>query len=600
LPGADRPQTPTRMLSTPAPQYAATTEGISSFQTWAAGEVPDTNGASGLKEYVQITNAGFEIFDKTTMKRIYGPAESITIFKKDGTPCAVIPNGVVTSTGSDPIVLFDQLAQRWLISFMATPKGTAGPFYECVAVSAGASPLGRWYRYSYLMGQHVLGDYPKFGVWPDGYYMTTNDFDVTGNDQNLEGAAGSEQFNGVRVTVLDRHAMLAGEPADAITFTGIGNPDFVFGALPSSIVGTALPPSGAPNHVVAYVGDSLKIFDVYTDWAHPDSSYIAAPVAMAAPVDASIQCGTNGNVSLACIDQPGTDQRLEALAEGALMQPAMYRNFGDHEALVVSQTVNVGNNQAGIRWAEIRGLSSTPSIYQQGILSPDSDNRWLSSAGVDRFGDIGMVYNVSGISTYPSIRYTGHTASDPSGTMRDEQEMLTGTGSSNDGAARWGDYNSISVDPSDDCTFWITSMYIPRTSMDWHTRISWFRFPECGPQPAPSSSFVKLPLGDDYIVEVVAKPHRFTPNSGGRNDSTLISFALSGGGGPSSIAILKPNGGVLTVLGTFDPGIAGAGVTWNGSAHGKLQPPGTYTYRVRAEDPQGTVHTITGKVVLSR
>jgi len=161
-----------------------------------------------------------------------------------------------------------------------------------------------------------------------------------------------------------------------------------------------------------------------------------------------------------------------------------YRNFGDHEALVVNHSVKVsGNNQnqvVGVRWYELRNPNGTPQVFQQGTYSPDSNSRWMGSVAMDKQGNMAMGYSVSSSSVFPSLRYTGRLATDPVNTMQAESPIYDGTGSQTGGLSRWGDYSAIAVDPSDDCTFWFTTEYLKTTgSFNWSTRISSVKFPGC-------------------------------------------------------------------------------------------------------------------------
>src|SRR5205823_722530 len=178
-------------------------------------------------------------------------------------------------------------------------------------------------------------------------------------------------------------------------------------------------------------------------------------------------------------------QGLDTLAD-RLMNRLQYRHFADgHESLLANHTVGVGTsgNQTAVRWYEVRNLSSTPTIYQQGTYNPSTDNRWMASIAIDQAGDIGLGYSVSSSTVSPSIRYTGRHSSDPLGTLpQGEATMIAGSGSQTSGFNRWGDYSMMAVDPTDDCTFWFTTEYYAATSdRGWRTRIGSFRFPTCAP-----------------------------------------------------------------------------------------------------------------------
>ena len=164
------------------------------------------------------------------------------------------------------------------------------------------------------------------------------------------------------------------------------------------------------------------------------------------------------------------------------MHRLTYRNFGDHAALLLNHTVDVGSGRAGIRWYEVRDPLGAPTIYQQGTYAPnDSASRWMGSLAMDHTGNIALGYSVSSASIYPSIRYAGRLVDDPLGELaQGENSIVAGAGSQTDTLARWGDYSSMNLDPVDDCTFWYTQEYYPVTApRNWHTRIASFRFPNC-------------------------------------------------------------------------------------------------------------------------
>jgi len=134
----------------------------------------------------------------------------------------------------------------------------------------------------------------------------------------------------------------------------------------------------------------------------------------------------------------------------------------------------------GVRWYELRLTSGNASVYQQGTFSPDSSSRWMGSIGMDKVGNIAIGYSASSSATTPSIRYTGRVPGDALGTMQSEATIFTGAGSQTGSLHRWGDYSSMSIDPSDDCTFWYTTEYIPSNgTFNWKTRIASFKMQGC-------------------------------------------------------------------------------------------------------------------------
>lgn len=419
---------------------------------------PDTNGDVGPNHYVQNVNSGISIYTKAGAL-LWGPANTNTLWQGFGGPCE-------TRNDGDGIVLYDPLADRWNISQFTS----AAPYYQCIAVSATGDPLGAYHRYAFLDFQSstALGDYPKLGVWPDAYYMTTNEF--------APGFIGGGNY------AFERSAMLAGTTAHSVFFLT----PLDAGGLPSDIDGHTPPPAGSPNYFL-FNTDEAGILDMYkfhVDWTNPISSTFgpAIPIAVA-PWNGTICTASRG----ACIDQPNSPTKVEAIAD-RFMHRMAYRNMGDHESLVVNQTVNITTTVpgiAGIRWYELRAPNAiTPTVYQQGTYTlNDSTHRWMGSAAMDRMGNIAIGFSASSTVISPSIRYAGRLATDPLGQLSQGESLLyQGQGVEvSSQFARWGDYSSISVDPSDDCTYWYTTEYYGNPGdRNWRTRIGTFKFPNCG------------------------------------------------------------------------------------------------------------------------
>src|SRR5207244_3440666 len=230
------------------------------------------------------------------------------------------------------------------------------------------------------------------------------------------------------------------------------------GLLPADLTGTNLPPAGSPNYVLGLgaTSSTLAFWKFHIDWTTPANSTFIGPTALAV-ASYSEACGFSGT----CIPQAGTTQRLDSLSD-RLMYRLAYRNFGDHESLVVNHSVTAGSS-CGVRWYEIRTPGTTPTVFQQGTYAPDSNYRWMGSVAMDQAGNIALGFSVSSSTLNPQIHYTGRLATSPAGVMdQGEGTIINGTGSqTGSGLSRWGDYSSMTVDPSDDCTFWYTNEYIP-------------------------------------------------------------------------------------------------------------------------------------------
>lgn len=436
---------------------------------------PDPNAAVGLTQIVEWVNVNFAVFNKQTGQLIAGPFPGNSLWQGFGGPCEADNNG-------DPIVVYDQIANRWVMTQFAV---TAAPFMQCVAISTTSDATGTYNRYAFDFGTN-FNDYGKLGIWPDAYYMSLVMFPNGAPD--LVGAIPTA--GGPAACALDRTNMLQGLSARPMQcfqpVPAAGN------FLPSNLDGQTLPPAGSPNYFVGLNQDaqgntfpnSIALWKFHVDWQTPANSSFNGPTALAVQPFNPIVCNDPNSD---CIPQPGTNDKLEVLSDRMLYRLA-YRNFGRYQSMVVNHNVQVGNQASGTRWYEIRvNNQGTPAIFQQGTYMQPSDNnisRWMGSIAMDKRGDIAMGYSISGIGMFPSIRYTGRLVTDPLNMMRVENTVVYGAGSQLIGSLernRWGDYSSMAIDPVDDCTFWYTTQYTPVTGSqpNWSTRIVAFKFPQC-------------------------------------------------------------------------------------------------------------------------
>lgn len=440
---------------------------------------PDTNGAIGDTQYVQWVNESFAVFSKAGTL-LFGPAAGNTLFQALGAthPCAVHNDG-------DPIAQFDKAAHRWVMTQFSVTSGSTQGFWQCVAVSQTADATGAYNVYGFNYGTVPFNDYPKLAVWSDGYYITYNIFN--------NGAT----FGGAKLCSFDRSSMLAGLPATQICFQL--SPSFG-GVLPADLDGPTPPPAGSPEYFVNFGANSLNI------WKFANTNFAAGTATLTGPVNVPVAAFAAACGGGTCIPQLGTAQTLDSLAD-RLMYRLAYRNFGDHEALVVNHSVTAGT-ATGIRWYEIRSPGTTPTIFQQGTFAPDTAFRWMGSAAMDSAGNIALGYSVSSGTLNPSVRFTGRAPTDPLGTMGTELSIQAGTGSQLTGLARWGDYSSMSVDPADDCTFWYTTEYLKANgTFNWSTRIGNFKFAGCGTPDftvtaAPASQSIAQGASGNYTATV--------------------------------------------------------------------------------------------------
>ena len=440
-------------------------DGVNSAGACNGCAPPDTNGAVGANDFVQMVNSSFAVYSKAGAVR-YGPANINTVWSGFGGVCQ-------TTNQGDPVVVYDRVANRFVISQFAFTSTSAGPFDECIAVSQTSDPTGAWYRYAFVISNTAFDDYPKLGVWPDGYYASFNMF------------TGGQTYAGPEAVAFERNAMLTGGTARFQTRAPLGSSASPL--LPSDFDGTIAPPAGAPNYFVD-MNSPMDIYKYHVDWNTPANSTFTLGSTVT-PAAFTQFCGASGT----CVPQPGTTQQLDSLGDRLMFRLA-YRRFADgHESLVVNHAAQASGGQGGVRWYEIRNPAGTASIFQQGTYAPDSTNRWMGSVAMDQAGDIGLGYSVSSSTVNPGIRYTGRLVGDALGTMpQGEGTILTGSGHQTT-FSRWGDYADMTVDPADDCTFWFTTEYNNSNALAWSTRIASFKFPSCSGSPPPTATNTPLP-----------------------------------------------------------------------------------------------------------
>ena len=465
-----------------------------------SGEPSDDNIAVGPNHIVQTVNTEWSVWDKTGHQLSGFPKTLGSIWTSMGGACA--------QEGGDPIVQYDRLADRWFLSQLGS---FSNPYTLCLALSKTNDPTGAYFLWQYSFGSN-FPDYPHYGVWPtatNGAYM-----------QMAHLFQNRNTFIGTAACAYDRTAMINGNANPVqICFT-IQNDG---GFLPSDLDGATAPPDGSPGYFITFETSSLHEFQLTPNFANPNNSTFTGPINI--PVNAfSLACGGTGGT---CVPQTGTTEQLDTLGD-RMMYRFAYRNFGDHESLVVNHTVANGSSTAP-RWYEIRSPKSSPSIFQQGTYAPDSTYRWMGSIAMDQSGDMLLGYSVSTSSTHPGIVYTGRLSSDTLGTMESENTLLTGTGSQT-GHSRWGDYTAMRIDPSDDCTFWFTNQYLATTGdFVWKTHVGSFSFTGCGGGGTPGASLSATKLGFGKVpVSMTSNPKSVTLTNNGSATLNISSITISG------------------------------------------------------------------------
>ncbi len=495
------PTAPSRRANFNMPAPAQNFDGIYTLLAWP----PDTNGDVGLNHYIQAVNDSFGVFTKTGTI-LFGPTSFNALWAGalTGTPCDA-------QHESDPIVLYDQLADRWLLSDLAFAVNPLTlepqpPFYECFAVSKTSDPVsGGWYLYAFLADNSLLNDYPKIGLWPDAYYMTANMYDLTTNDVF------------VRVWALDRNAMLSGGALNQVHFDlptcyAASDPTCpFFSLLPGNLRGTA-PPGGSPNYLanietanlsstLPFSSSVIHLWKFNVNWSTPLSSTFTGPMNLTVSNFTEPLIASAGKIAMNMVPQTRTTTLLDTLGDRLMMQ-AQYRNLptAGTQSLWLSHSVISGTVTA-IRWYEIHISGGSFSLFQQGTFDPgDGNYRWMPSLAVDGNGNMAVGYSVSSGSISPGIRYAGRLRTDPANELsQGEATLINGTGSQTNfiflEISRWGDYTAMTIDPADDCTFWYTNEYYTADGVIWQTRIGSFKMPSCTtPQPTPTPNRLYLPL----------------------------------------------------------------------------------------------------------
>jgi hypothetical protein len=526
---------------------------------------PDPSGDVGGGFYLEIYNGS-----AGALIAIYNTADGSVAagpFSLDG----LGSGGACASGLGDGVAVFDTLAQRWLLTEFSSSSNTL-----CTYLSSGDNPVTTtWTRYAF--NTPGFPDYPKYGAWPDAYYVGANE--------------------GPAVYALDRVRMLAGQAATLQRKTVPGLSGLGFQMLPpASVFGASPPPAGAPGIYIRDNDDErndpgsndpnndfLELFTLSVDWTTPANTTLTGPTEIAEAEFNSEFTITDGGFG--AIHQPGTSQTLDPLLE-VPMVPVHYRNFGSYEVLVGNHVTRLddtgSDNIAGVRWFELRrtgGIGNPWLLYQQGTYAPaDSGgqiSRWMAAIGMDDSGNMAMGYAVARATpdVFPGLRYVGREATDPLGVMTTPETSLIEGASSQTDLDRWGDYFGMGVDPADGCTFWLTGMYMP-TGGSWRTHFASFRFDSCGtPTFALSASGLSqdvcaassTPVALDPVTIQIAARNGFT-------DPVTMGFGsgLPGGfTGSYSVNPVTPPGSTEADIGVDDTATPGAtSITLRGSADG--------------------------------
>jgi len=543
---------------------------------------PDTNGDVGPNHYVQQTNLLVRVFTKAgaaqatfKLSSLYQPGNG-----GPGGQCGADDQG-------DPIVLYDPLADRWILSqFAFLGDGETPPYHECIAVSKTPDPAGAYFAYDFITPNNEFPDYPKIGVWPDAYYMMVHQFTNGG------------PFNGTGMYAFDRAKMIVGDATASYIYFNLNStshPEFIGGGLPADLDGLTPPPLGAPN-IFAYFtavdftdpANGIRLFNFHADFANPGNSTFTerseTSYASPLPVAAFSVVTPSG---LANVPQPSPASTVSAALDALpdrFLHRMQYRNRGGFETLVLTHTVGApgstkfddgtgGAYRAAPRYYELRSTAGgSYTVQEQATFAPggappgDNINRWMGSAAEDNAGNLAIGYSVSSNNAtgiYPGLRYAGRLAGDPAGGLaQGEATLIAGTGVQTSSGHRWGDYSALTLDPVDDCTFWYTNEYYTAagqaaSSVGWQTRIGRFKFAQCSaPQEGPGHfAITACGVGNNVpnaLVTIDGRPYGGTV-ANGTFDATLApgahTYSVSAAGYSSASGNFNvSNGNVSNVV----------------------------------------------------
>ena len=552
-------KTPTALAPAPLgpmPALTADYSGMSYLDNYCVGgqcgngHPPDTNGDVGLNHYIQSINEGYAIYDKATGNRLAAFTEVALWANAGSTPCTTDPFG-------DPIVQYDQTADRWILTnlgFNLSGGNPVAPYMECIAVSQTGDPVaGGWYLYAFRIDQapvptNTLNDYPKFGMWNDGcLYMGANGFLNAGS------------FNGGILASFNKNQMYAGLPASFSLGFLSGNANFGYEPAEMLGKGSNLPSASTHEYFVSESGTS-NAFNVrtITPGACNGGGSISAATAVAH--------ATYNNVGTNIIPQPPpatSANNLDSLGN-RLMQRVQYRQIAGTESLWVNHTTRVTGSNTSPQWGQIDvtgGTVQTPIVQQQ-IYRPDTTLfRWMGSLAVDNGGNMALCYSTSNASNpnYPSMQCAGRLATDTLGVLtQGETDAVPGAGSGvfNCGGSvchRWGDYSSMSVDPTDDCTFWHTNEYYNSQANgslgNYQTQIIAFKYPSCTPilpvvsiLKSHSGNFTQGQVGATYTLTITNNGPGYTFGTVTVTDTLpspyLVATAIGGSGWTCTLGTL--------------------------------------------------------------
>jgi hypothetical protein len=441
---------------------------------------PDTNAAVGDTQVVEWVNVEYSVYNKSSGALEAGPIDGNLLWQALGGDC-------YNENDGDIIAQWDKVNHRWLLAqnFFDEGNDDNPPYAACVAVSTSDDATGTYYEYEFSLG-NGFPDYPKWGIWPTGYFQTQNAYDLNGGGN----------FLGVYVCAYNSAKLIIGDQtAEQICFQATPND---YSLLPGDVDSPTPPPANQDEFFIGSYDvdpdqDHLYLYSMHPDYANPNQSTFTGS-GLADPITVPAYTPYCSGLDNPCVPQQGTNTKLAGIGDRLMYRfaywddgpPAHVGPTAGHapsQHWYVNHVVTASGGQAGVRWYEFRApvrtaTISNVSLFQSGTFAPDSNNRWMGSIAQDKMADIAVGYSIASATTYDSIGTTGRVPSDPLGQMEAETLVVTGTGSQG-GSLRWGDYSSMAID-ADGCTFWYSQEYytVP-DSTTWETQMTSFKFAGC-------------------------------------------------------------------------------------------------------------------------
>jgi hypothetical protein len=436
---------------------------------------PDPHGASGPAHVVNVTNVMIEWYQKNST------LDSSQLLATFFAPL------VPLTTLFDPKVLYDQHEGRFVVVALERtddPNPPNNPGQDTsrilVAVSKTSDPNGGWWFHSInskvtinISGIGPLpfwADYPGLGVDEDAVYITNNMF--------VFPSTGFAGFGGVRLWIVHKGVVggfYSGNPATVTIHdpdvNGVGEftmqPAHVFGTVPGAVntflvsggwsTDFSVGPAGTealsvttvtnPLGAVAFSQKFVLIADI-------EDATIALPDAPQDP-----------NCPLVHADEDPPGIPIDTGDRRALN--AVWRSGSLWTTNTALPKAGADINQATTHWYELdTNQAGCPVINFGGVgaedLSPTTWTYW-SQIAVDGCGNMAIGFAASSPTLHAGAYYTGRRASDAFGFVQTTGTLMPGQDCYRRTFCaprnRWGDYSGISVDPTDDCTFWIYNEY---------------------------------------------------------------------------------------------------------------------------------------------